>query len=268
MPSYIVAVSGGVDSVVLLDIISKKEDTRLVVAHVDHGIRDDSTKDAIFVENLAKKYKLPFESVQLKLGKYSSEDKSRQERYRFLEEIAKKYDAQIVTAHHKDDIIETMVLNILRGTGWRGICSLRSENIYRPLLSMEKQQLIDYANENDLSWREDSTNTDTTYLRNHVRHKIIAKIDKETWWKIYQRQCQIRNDIDNLLSGFNSNRRYDFIMYPESVGLDILRNRYYLTRPQAKKMLYAIKVSRPGSKVELSKFVSIHLKKDDFTVEM
>jgi tRNA(Ile)-lysidine synthase len=266
MPNFIVAVSGGVDSVVLLDILSKKDDLQLVVAHVDHGIRDDSGKDALFVENLAEKYKLPFELVQLKLGKDASEDEARQKRYKFLEELAKKYDAQIATAHHKDDIIETMIINILRGTGWRGLCSLRSGNVYRPLLAMEKQQLIDYAKESNLRWQEDSTNIDTTYLRNHIRHKIMAKIDKEAWWKIYQRQCQLRHDIDNLLSRFNSHRRYDFIMYPENVALEILRNRYFLTRPQARKMLYAIKTGRAGSKVELSKFVSVHLTKSDFTV--
>jgi tRNA(Ile)-lysidine synthase len=268
MPNYIVAVSGGVDSVALLDILNKKEDAKLIIAHVDHGIRDDSIEDALFVENLAKKYKLPFESVQLKLGKDASEDASRQERYRFFEELAKKYDAQIATAHHKNDVVETMIINILRGTGWRGLCSLRNEVIYRPLLAMTKKQIVDYAKKNNLQWREDETNAEQIYLRNYIRHNIMPNIDLEDWWKLYQNQLQLRRTINSELELIKSSSRYDFIMCPESVALETLRNRYELTRPQAKKMLYAIKVSRPGSKVELSKFVSIHLKKSDFTLEM
>jgi len=94
MNKYVVAVSGGVDSAVLLDILSKKPGLDLIVAHFDHGIRDDSKSDAIFVANLAKEYNLPFETKREELGSDVSEEKARDRRYEFLRAVAKKHDAK------------------------------------------------------------------------------------------------------------------------------------------------------------------------------
>ena len=105
MSKFIVAVSGGVDSVVLLDKLVKIGKSQLIVTHFDHGIRPDSADDAKFVAGLAKKYDLVFETGGLELGANASEDLARQKRYAFLRTIANKYDAQIVTAHHMDDFL-------------------------------------------------------------------------------------------------------------------------------------------------------------------
>lgn len=175
---YAVAVSGGVDSVALLDMASKLPEAELVVAHFDHGIREDSAKDREFVRGLAKRYGLKFEAAEGRLGPDASEEKARAARYQFLKSIQKKHGAKaIVTAHHRDDMLETAIINLLRGTGPRGLSSLRSRpGVLRPFLNRTKAEIIDYARENNLKWREDPTNLDQRYLRNYIRHSVLPKI--------------------------------------------------------------------------------------------
>ena len=200
--TYIVAVSGGVDSVVLLDLLSKLPDINLVVAHFDHGIRDDSSDDARFVEELAHKYQLPFETERVELGTDASEATARNHRYRFLQKTAQKYKANaLITAHHQDDVIETSIINIIRGTGRSGLSSLTSTNErMRPLLHIPKKELIAYAHEQHLTWREDSTNANPKYLRNSVRQNIVAKMDdtqRQGWLTILESIHATNQKLDN-----------------------------------------------------------------------
>ncbi len=99
-------------------------------------------------------------------------------RYDFLEEVRRHYNAQaIITAHHQDDVIETALLNLLRGTGRKGLSSLRSsDTIIRPLLAIPKQVIREYAETNTIEWHEDSTNKDDRYLRNFVRHQMVPRL--------------------------------------------------------------------------------------------
>src|SRR5690606_41547248 len=110
------AVSGGIDSVVLLDMLSHVPGLKLVVTHFDHGIRPDSAQDAVFVEELAAHYGLPFETKRVELGTKASEELARRHRYAFLRDVAARYNAKIITAHHADDVIETVAINHIRGT--------------------------------------------------------------------------------------------------------------------------------------------------------
>ncbi len=242
---YIVAVSGGVDSVVLLDLLSNVQhptsNVQLIVAHFDHGIRDDSKKDADFVKDLAKKYKLPFELGEGQLGKDASEAMARDKRYNFLKAVQQKHQATaIITAHHQDDLIETSVINLLRGTGRRGLSSLKSRSeILRPLLDYSKKQLLDHAKKHELEWREDSTNEDTKYLRNKVRKDIVPKMkpaDRDKWLNIL-RQADIHNEkldkeIDILLRhGLHKgqlvlNRQW-FTMLPHDLAKEVLLAIFY-----------------------------------------
>jgi tRNA(Ile)-lysidine synthase len=254
--AYIVAVSGGVDSIVLLDLLCKQTDLKLIVAHFDHGIRSDSATDSQFVNKLADKYNLPFELGSAKLGKDASEEQARNARYSFLHEIKDKYNArQIITAHHSDDIVETIIINLTRGTGWRGISSLRStEHVLRPLLDFTKADILAYAKDNNIEWVEDSTNQDLKYLRNEIRHKIVTKMNADKraeFLHLYQSQMALADQIDAHTSELSSDKRHDFIMWPESVSIEVLRSQLKLTRPQARRALTAIKTAKPGTKFEI-----------------
>ena len=181
--TYVVAVSGGVDSAALLDMLAKSEnqEVNFIVAHFDHGIRSTSENDTKFVADLATRYGFSFVSERVDLGANSSEELARNARYDFLLRTKEKYNARaIILAHHKDDIVETMIFNILRGTGIRGLCSLKSTPLLiRPLLSKTKKEIVDYANTRNLNWIEDSTNQDTKYKRNYIRHIILPVVIKQ-----------------------------------------------------------------------------------------
>lgn len=179
---YIVAVSGGVDSMALLHILAKRQEpkakSQLVVAHFNHGIRPESGLDEQLVQKMALNYGLPVEVGYGYLGAGASEEKARKARYSFLYKIKKKHQADfIVTAHHQDDLLETAILNILRGTGRRGLSAISdNKEVLRPLLAYPKSEIIKYAQLNKLKWREDSTNQDDRYLRNYLRNNIISSL--------------------------------------------------------------------------------------------
>lgn len=225
---YVVAVSGGVDSVALLNLLSKQKELGLVVAHFDHGIRKDSGEDRKRIEALAKNYGLPFEYAEGKLGTEASEAKARAARYKFLRAVKERYNAKaIVTAHHQDDLVETAIINLLRGTGRKGLTSLESrDDIVRPLLDITKAKILHYAKQNNLEWREDSTNKETKYLRNYVRHEILPRFSKEQRSEllaIIQNQKAVNTQLDKLLQ-LNTeplDRKW-FVALPHSVAREVM----------------------------------------------
>lgn len=272
---YVVAVSGGVDSVVLLHQLSLMRDLELVVAHFDHGIRDDSSQDAKFVAGLAKFYDLPFEVKREKLGKNSSENLARNRRYKFLRSIAEKYDALIITAHHSDDAIETIAINITRGTGWRGLAVLDSD-IIRPLLGTTKQDILIYAQRHHLKWREDGTNASDVYLRNRIRRKTTDLTDDNRLKLLKLRQSQIRqkNDIDNevsrLIGAGPAYTRYFFGQLDEKTAIECLRyiTQARLTRPQLRAAILAIKTSLPGKTFQAGNGVVLSFTSRNFSMKL
>src|SRR5437870_1107332 len=111
----------------LLDLLAKKPNVKLIVAHFDHGMRPDSEKDRQFVQVVTEKYGLPFVFSEGRLGPKASEATARTARYKFLEKTKKAEGAKtIITAHHQDDVLETAIINLLRGTGRRGLTALKS----------------------------------------------------------------------------------------------------------------------------------------------
>ncbi len=231
---YVVAVSGGVDSVVLLHLLSQQPGLRLTVAHFDHGIREDSTKDRQLVQQLAKSYSLPFVYSEGNLGKDTSEDAARKARYVFLRNIKKQTGAKaIITAHHEDDVLETMIMNILRGTNRKGLSSLRStDNVLRPLLTVPKMSIIAYAKKHGLEWREDSTNQDETYRRNYVRLKVVPKLTmakRQELLNHYSTMLALNRQIDGQLANHlhiqptvrELDRKY-FMKLPHKIAMEVL----------------------------------------------
>ncbi len=252
---YVIAVSGGVDSVALLDMMVRVGGHELVVAHFDHGIRQDSSSDERFVAELAQRYGLPYETRREELGAQASEAHARRQRYRFLHEVAKRHGARIMTAHHADDLVETVAINFLRGTGWRGLAALDGA-IERPLLDLPKAQLLDYARHYKLQWREDSTNQQPQYLRNRVRPRVAQLSDeaKREVRLLRHRQRDLKRAIEaeviHLVGAGPRYSRYLFIHMPAQVAEECLRvmTDGRLTRPQIRRALLAVKTAAPGKR--------------------
>lgn len=230
----IIAVSGGIDSVVMLHMLHGASEHQLVVAHVDHGIRDNSGEDEQFVRQLTQAYGLPYESLRLELGPHASEEDARDKRYTWLREIQHKHSAEaIATAHHQDDVIETMIINMIRGTGWRGLCSLTEhDKTKRPLLAWSKAEVVRYAAEHDLEWRDDSTNDNVRYLRNYVRYRYLQRMsvdERKQWLELNAKQQELRAEIDSEIRAVagqfgsdNQYSRYSLIMADQAVVLELL----------------------------------------------
>ena len=274
---YLIAVSGGVDSVVLLEMLAKKHEN-ILVAHFDHGIREDSKEDAIFVRQLAVKYGVKFFTKREELGANASEEKARRARYKFLRELSEKQNATIVTAHHLDDVVETIIINMVRGTGWRGLAVLNAEDIYRPLINFEKQEIINYAKQNNLKWREDSTNSLNVYMRNIVRHKIDLNNEQKNELQIlHQEQIrlakEIKSEVTSLLKSIkNDNKisRYFINSIDQASAYEIIREltKGELTPNQIDSVINAIKTQRNGTIFEASKNIKIHFTTRFFTLEL
>ena len=178
---YVVAVSGGVDSMVLLDLLRRRPDLKLTVAHFDHGIREESAEDRRLVESVARQHGLPFVYAEGHLGAGTSEAAAREARYEFLRRVKRAVKAKgIITAHHQDDLLETAMLNMMRGTGRRGLSPMGTiEDIHRPFLQVPKHKLIKHARDNQLVWYEDATNKDQNYRQNYVRHQLLPRLQPE-----------------------------------------------------------------------------------------
>lgn len=265
--TYVVAVSGGVDSMVLLDLLVHKKSLKLIVAHYDHGIRDDSNKDRNLVQSASDKYGLPFVFDEGNLGSDTSEAAAREARYKFLAKVRLAASAKaIITAHHQDDLIETAIINILRGTNRRGLSSLKSRpDILRPLLHIPKSDLLGYAKTQNIKWHEDSTNTDETYLRNYVRKNILPRFsqaDLQQMLEHINKLGQLNQDIDTIINSQIKSENLDrqwFIELEHAVARDImaswLRNHGVkdLDKKQLEILVRAAKTYKQGKQINVDK---------------
>ena len=178
----LIAISAGIDSVVLTRLVYKLN-YNFALAHCNFQLRGkESNKDEKFVKNLAENLKVPVYTTKFETEKYAAEKgisiqmAARDLRYYWFHELLEKegYD-YILTAHQKDDVLETFLINLIRGTGLEGLTGIPEVNgkIVRPLLPFSRQEILIYANKHSLQWREDSTNSSIKYFRNKIRHKII-----------------------------------------------------------------------------------------------
>jgi tRNA(Ile)-lysidine synthase len=211
----LVGVSGGADSITLLHVLhrfSQIQNYSLIVAHINHMARgNDSDADAVFVESVAEKLKLPFCLKKIDVGierlklKTSFQNAARIIRYQFFEETLQLVGGnRIALGHTADDQVETILINIVRGTGLKGLAGIPQvrDCIIRPFLGFYKKDLEIYLKENDLSFRKDSSNSDKKYLRNRIRHELIPHL--ETYnpgiKKCLQEMSGIAREEDSLLS--------------------------------------------------------------------
>lgn len=266
---YVVAVSGGVDSMVLLHMLTQQKASELIVAHYDHGIRDDSAEDRQLVEETAASYGLPFAYEEGELGSNASEAAARSARYDFLERVRVGHNAAaIITAHHQDDLLETAILNLLRGTGRKGLTSLGSgTQIIRPLLAIPKADLISYAKQHGLAWHEDSTNAGDAYARNYVRHQLIPRLSSDTRQQLISVLTQaqtINQDLDADLAALlaslsteNTLDRHLFNELPHGVAREVLASWLRrqgiadFDRKTLERVTIAAKTKAPGARVDV-----------------
>ncbi len=276
--NYVVAVSGGVDSMVLLYALARQmvEDKglepptpwRLTVAHFDHGIRTDSAEDRKLVQQVAAQLGLPFIYIEGKLGPGASEALARERRYAFLRDVLAQTGGQaIITAHHEDDLLETVIINLLRGTGRRGLSSLKShDDVLRPLLHMPKQELVAYARAHHIPWREDSTNQDPSYLRNYVRLHIVPRLQPERRLQLLQyarRAGEVNETLDAelalLLAGLDDEGRLPrqfFIQLPHTLAREVLaawlrQQQATFDRRSIERLVVFAKTAEPGKRADI-----------------
>ena len=186
--SVILGVSGGADSIFLFNML-KKMNIKTHIAHINHQLRSkESDLDENFVKNLDKKVfinKVDIKKLSKK-EKTGIEETGRKVRYKFFKELAKKENTKfIITAHHADDNLETILLNITRGCSLKGLSGMQEIEeiskdlfLYRPLLFISKSEIIDYLKFKKIKYREDKSNKNTIYKRNHIRLKVIPELKK------------------------------------------------------------------------------------------
>ncbi len=283
--TYVLAVSGGVDSMVMLDLLAKHPGVKLVVAHYDHGIRHNSSLDRQLVEQIAKRHGLPFVHHEGKLGPGTSEEAARKARYEFLHRVREVSGAKaVLTAHHHNDAMETALLNLLRGTSRKGLTALRSHaTVHRPLLHLTKQELRQYADDQGLVWREDPSNIDTVFMRNYIRHKILPRLSSEDRAKlteIIKNMRRVNKELDTQLLHFlhvqtkgGTLDRYAFTRLPHAVAREVMaawlrhNNIRDFDQKTLERLVVAAKTFYPGTLTDVVKGTKLRIHKQFLALE-
>lgn len=179
----LIAISGGLDSVVLTHLFHQLNNAEIALAHCNFKLRDEeSDLDEEFVINLSQKTSNQIFTINFNTKKIAEQRKTstqitaRELRYNWFNAIVKKHDFDFVlTAHHADDNIETFLINLTRGSGLDGFTGIPTinGNIVRTLLPFSRAEILNYAKENNIDWREDASNASTKYVRNKIRHKVL-----------------------------------------------------------------------------------------------
>lgn len=185
--TVIVGLSGGMDSMVLLDLLTLSG-YQCVAAHCNFHLRgEESNRDAAFVKKWCKGIDIPFTSIDFDTTQYAADKKisiemaARELRYDWFEIVRRQYVAEAVAvAHHKDDSVETVLLNLIRGTGIKGLSGIMPKNrhVVRPLLCVTRAEIEEYIAERDMPYVFDSTNDNDIFLRNSLRLNIIPQLEK------------------------------------------------------------------------------------------
>lgn len=277
----LLAVSGGVDSVVMLDMLCQNLSTNdeIFVAHFNHGTRSSANDDQQFVKNLAEqKYHKKFFTKKVNLGANVSESAARAARYDFLYQTAKILNAKIYTAHHLDDLAESVAINFIRGTGWRGLSALSNPDIERPFIvkNYQKSDILKYAAKHNLTWRHDPTNSSDQYLRNRLRENLKHQdVDCIKLASLCSHQKSLKLEIENLINhllpqdGMYLRSWFDHL--DKKVAVEFLKSalesrNISATRPQIIDFLQAIKTYAPEKSFNLPGGKLVKLHKNFFTL--
>lgn len=234
--SYVLALSGGKDSMVLADLM-RSQSCKLILAHVNFKLRgEESDADEAFVNAQALAWGLPLESCTFDTAAYASQKKisiemaARELRYVWFEELRTKYNAAgILTAHHANDLAETVLLNMSRGMGVYGLDGIAAQNkyIFRPLLFANHELIEEYVNNEHLPFRQDSSNAILDIPRNNIRHQVIPelkKINARAVEHIGQSAIRVQQMID-LYRQYIELLKEDYFITENKVDLERLKQR-------------------------------------------
>lgn len=280
--TIVVATSGGPDSMVLLDILCKYKDKlnlKIIVAHVNHNVRDESDDDERLVENYSGYQQLIFENMKItQVINKNFEMTARKIRYDYFEKIIKKYNASyLLTAHHGDDLIETILMRISRGStlkGYKGISLETMKNGYtiiRPLLYLDKEDIIKYADLHNIKYAIDYTNNLDEHTRNRYRHNILPFLKSENKnihlkYKQFSSELSMYDEfVENYLNKSNilSNNKIDIdkfnredILIKVKVVERLLNNIYdgyleVINKKHVNSIIDLIKNKKSNSKINL-----------------
>ena len=219
----IVAVSGGADSVALLHLLARLRTAwrlTLHVAHLDHGLRPDASRDAAFVQSLADRSQLPVTmerrdvAAECRRAGWSLEDGARRIRYQFLAEVARHQSASCVAlAHTADDQAETVLMRLVRGTGLLGLGAMPSKRplgdgwIVRPLLEVWRKDILAYVQDAELTYCEDPSNQDRRFVRNRIRHELLPLLARH-----------YNPNIKGALTQLAEQSRWDYAYLQDAAG--------------------------------------------------
>ncbi len=207
----IFACSWGPDSIYLLyKILETPYAKNLIVCYFDHKLRKASENEKVFIEKLWKKFGIPVEieeihikKLQKQMPSISLEEIGRMKRYEFLEKVRDKYHTSfIITAHHLDDKLETFFFNLVRGSKLTWLINMteKSGHILRPLLQVEKKEILTYLKEKKIKFMTDVTNTDTQITRNFLRLKVLPQLEKVN--------ASYKNNVLNFISYLESAKKH------------------------------------------------------------
>lgn len=269
--NILLAVSGGIDSMVMLHLFAKAK-VNIGVAHVNFGLRGaESDADEKLVEDVAKNFSVPFFSTRVDTKKYATEKKlstqeaARDLRYNWFEEIMETegYDV-VATAHHLNDSFETVLYNLVKGTGIDGMTGIapKNENIVRPLLFATHGMIVQWAKENQVKWREDVSNASDDYSRNLIRNRVIPELEKinpsliNTFINSQARLLStaeiLQKQVEKFKADFTRQDRADIVIEKEAVAkadlavVDQLLKKYGFNIQQVKDILNVLNEEKTG----------------------
>ena len=242
----VIGVSGGADSMALFYYMLNNYKDKIIVTNINHNVRKESKIEQEYIRKICKKNNIAFETMTIdKYTENNFENEARKKRYSFYEEILTKYNSKyLLLAHHADDLIETILMKITRGSninGYAGIKKISKKNNYyivRPLLDYTKEEILEYIKLNNITYFEDYTNKDTTYTRNRFRINLLPLLKKEDK-EIHKKFIK----YSNTLLEYNDYVNYEIETNLHKVYIDnkLDINKFNLLHPFLKKnILYHI----------------------------
>ena len=234
--TVVVAVSSGPDSMALLSLLLKirsEKNLKIVVGHIHHNLREESDEEFEFTKKYALDNNCEFESIKFeKYNTNSIENEARERRYQFFEEIINKYNSKyLLTAHHGDDLIETILMRLTRGSslnGYSGFKKISKRNGYiilRPLIFYTKENILKYLEKNGIPYRIDKTNFSKKYTRNRYRLDILPLLKKEDK-DVHKKYLKFSEEIEEVNSFLEKyiNGVYDKVVNKNMINISLLKN--------------------------------------------